>query len=83
MSPMESPLDKIKGKVKEVIKPPQPSKEEIREEIWKDLSDLYYKYNDPQQKHVFREVLKEICEKIGEDKWHNVYQKLYRDREST
>ncbi|MBD3172664.1 hypothetical protein GF326_09345 [Candidatus Bathyarchaeota archaeon] len=72
----------FKGKVKEVIDQILPSGEvelmDIKEEIWHDLSALYYKYEDEDQKKAFREVMHEICEKISDGKWENVYKKLYR-----
>ncbi len=71
----------FKVKVKEVIDQILPSGEveltEIKEEIWTDLSALYYKYEDKDQKKAFREVMYDICEKINDDKWDSVYRKLY------
>jgi len=51
--------------------------EGIKKEVWKDLSSIYYKYDDSCQKRAFREVLHDINEKISEDKWDNIYKKLY------
>lgn len=72
----------FKGIVKDVIEQILPSSEveliDIKEEIWQDLSALYYKYEDETQKRAFREVMYEICEKIKEGKWDSVYKKLYR-----
>jgi len=70
--------DKVKEAFKNVFDPSSPSIDEIKEEIWCDLSHLYYKYEDPDQKRAFREVLNHIAEKIGESKWSSVYKKLYR-----
>jgi len=52
--------------------------EEIKAEVWKDLSDLYYKYDHEAQKKAFREIMYWISEKIQEDKWETVYHRLYR-----
>jgi hypothetical protein len=52
--------------------------EEIKEEVWRDLSALYYKYEDEDQKTAFREVMREISERIGQGRWELVYKKLYR-----
>ena len=45
----------LKGIVKEVIEQILPSSEvelvDIKEEIWQDLSALYYKYEDEDQKN--------------------------------
>ncbi|RLG27832.1 hypothetical protein DRN98_10395 [Methanosarcinales archaeon] len=73
----------FKGIVKEVLDQILPGGEvdinEIREEVWRDLSALYYKYEDEAQKKAFREVMSEIAEKIGEGRWDSVYKKLYRE----
>ena len=59
-----------------------PSKEtnlqNIKDEVWADLSALYYKYEDSDQKRAFREVVREISQKITEDRWQTVYKKFYR-----
>ncbi len=72
----------LKNMVKDVVNHILASSEvdisEIKDEIWKDLSDLYYKYEDEDQKRAFREVMHEISEKINDGKWENVYRKLYR-----
>jgi len=72
----------LKGIVKEVIDQILPPSEvelnTIKEEIWTDLSALYYKYEDEEQKKAFREVMQDICEKISQGKWDAVYGKLYR-----
>ena len=72
----------FKGMVKEVIDqilpPSDVELEAIKEEIWVDLSSLYYKYEDEVQKKAFREIMQEICDKISQGKWESVYKKLYR-----
>jgi hypothetical protein len=72
----------LKGIVKDVIDqilpPGEVELETIKEEIWGDLSSLYYKYEDEGQKKAFREVMQEICEKLSQDKWDAVYRKLYK-----
>ncbi len=50
----------------------------IKNEVWVDLSAVYYKYEDEDQKKAFREVVYEISEKITEGKWNAIYKKLYR-----
>jgi hypothetical protein len=76
---------KIKVRVKEVIDqilPPSDIElEEIKDEIWNDLSSLYYKYEDEDQKRAFRVVMQEICEKMNQGKWDSVYRKLYRSEQ--
>jgi hypothetical protein len=72
----------LKGIVKDVIDQILPPSEvelaTIKEEIWGDLSALYYKYEDEEQKKAFREVMQEICEKLGQGKWDAIYRKLYK-----
>jgi len=72
----------FKGMVKDVIDQILPSAEveltDIKDEIWHDLSALYYKYEDEDQKKAFREVMYEISDRITEGKWDSVYKKLYR-----
>lgn len=71
----------FRGVVKEVIDQILLSNEveleSITEEIWRDLSVLYHKYEDEEQKRAFREVMHEICEKISQGKWDSVHKKLY------
>lgn len=50
----------------------------IKSEVWADLSAVYYKYEDEDQKKAFREVVHEISDKITEGKWNAIYNKLYR-----
>ena len=70
---------KVKEVIDQILPPTEVELEEIKEEIWQDLSNLYYKYEDLDQKKAFREVMQEIAEKIINDKWENVYKKLYRE----
>jgi hypothetical protein len=72
----------FKGMVKEVIDqilpPSDVELEAIEEEVWADLSALYYKYEDEVQKKAFRNVMQDICDKMSQGKWDSVYKKLYR-----
>ena len=72
----------LKGMVKDVIDqilpPSEVELETIKEEIWADLSALYYKYEDEEQKKAFRAVMQDICEKLSQGKWDTVYRKLYK-----
>ena len=72
----------FKGMVKEVIDqilpPSDVELEAIKEEVWADLSALYYKYEDEIQKKAFRQVMQDICDKMSQGKWDSVYKKLYR-----
>ncbi len=79
----QEPLDVFKEAIREVIAKVLPSPEidieEVKEEVWADLSRIYYKYEDEAQKKAFREVMREISEKIQDDKWETVYKKIYRE----
>jgi hypothetical protein len=72
----------LKDKVREILEEILPSGdvelEVIKKEIWRDLSALYYRYEDNKQKDAFRNVMYDICEKISEGNWGLVYQKIYR-----
>lgn len=78
------PLETLKNKVKEVVTKALDADidlDEFKEEVWNDLSAIYYKYETEEQKRAFREVMYEICEKIKEGKWDSVYNKLYREEQ--
>jgi len=71
-------FDRFKRFVSEVIPPVEVNMEEVKGEIWTDLSALYYKYEDEVQKKAFRNVMQDICDKMSQGKWDSVYKKLYR-----
>jgi biotin-(acetyl-CoA carboxylase) ligase len=78
------PLETLKNKVKEVVTKALDADidlDEFKEEVWNDLSAIYYKYETEEQKKAFREVMYEICEKIKESKWDSVYKRLYREEQ--
>jgi hypothetical protein len=83
VSPEDSTISKIKDKMEDVvekIKPESPTEDEIKEEIWYDLSVLYYKYNDSIQKSAFREIFEDISKKIQSGDWTSIYRKLHRKK---
>jgi hypothetical protein len=51
--------------------------ETIKQDVWNDLSAVYYKYEDDAQKRAFREIISDISEKVNQGKWDRVYKKLY------
>ena len=53
------------------------SMESVRQEVWRDLSRVYYKYEDGAQKRAFREILSEVSEQISDGNWNSVYRKLH------
>jgi hypothetical protein len=77
------PIDALKEAILDVISKILPSLEvdpnEVKDEVWTDLSRIYYKYEDETQKKAFRDIMKEISEKIQDDKWETVYKKIYRE----
>jgi hypothetical protein len=70
----------LKHLVDDVLLPHEVDEVAIRDEIWSDLSEIYYKYDDNRQKRLFREILTEIAEKINEDKWGTFYRKIYKTK---
>ena len=52
--------------------------DEVKEEIWRDLSAVYYKYDDDHQKKAFRRVVRDISGLLGDGKWRSVYSKIHR-----
>ena len=79
------PLDSLKEMIRAAIIKIFPSTkvelEEIKDEVWADLARIYYKYEDEAQKRAFREVMKEISDKMLDDKWETVYKKIYREEQ--
>ena len=53
------------------------SMESVRQDVWRDLSRVYYKYEDGAQKRAFREILSEISDRLNDGNWRSVYRKLY------
>jgi len=73
---------KIKGLASRILSPVRVEMNCMKDEVWVDLSRIYYKYEDIVQKQAFREVLLELSEKINEGNWESVYKKLYRIEQS-
>ncbi len=75
-------LTRIKKRIGKFIRDAIPSHpvflQEVKSEVWKELSQIYYKYEDSHQKRTFREVLSEISVSINDGNWGTVYGKLYR-----
>lgn len=74
-------LNRAKQVIVNIIPANETNIEEMKREVWTDLSHVYYKYDVNGQKKAFREVAQEIAEKITEGKWNNIYQKLYRSEQ--
>ena len=70
-------LGGIRRYLSKVIPPSKMDLELDKSEVWSDLSAIYYKYEDSDQKRAFREVIREISDNVKEGKWQNVYKKLY------
>lgn len=56
----------------------EPNVDEVKEEIWRELSAVYYKYDDDHQKKAFRQVVQDISGRLGDGKWRSVYTKIHR-----
>lgn len=74
----ESLREKVKEVVENILPASDPDLEEIKEDIWVDLANLYYKYDDEVQKRAFREIMYDISDKIQKGEWKSVYNKLYK-----
>lgn len=76
-------FEEIKEKIREALSRILPSTdfeiEELKEEVWRELANLYYKFEVDEHKKAFREVMAEISDKISNGKWETVYKKLYRE----
>lgn len=70
--------DKVRESIVGMIPPIEEDIEEAKAEIWNDITALYYKFEVNIHKRGFREVMREISDKIKDDKWSSVYQKMYR-----
>jgi len=68
----------VKEVIDQILPPSDVELEIIKEEVWADLSALYYKYEDEVQKKAFRKAMQDICDKMSQGKWDSVYKKLYR-----
>ena len=81
--PAGGTLEVIRGKIKEtlvkIMPPNNVDIEEDKEEIWKELSVVYFKYDNEIWRQAFRKVMIELYEKIGEVKWDEIYDRIYRE----
>jgi hypothetical protein len=84
-SPVKTLLDTFQrnlGDIRKFFSRVIPSKtismETVRQDVWRDLSLVYYKYEDGAQKRAFREILSEVSERINDGNWDSVYRKLHR-----
>ena len=75
---IEDIVGRFRSFISKVIPPLEVDIKEVKEEIWTELSALYYKYEDGQQKRAFREITQEISKKMQDGDWEAIYNKLYR-----
>jgi hypothetical protein len=85
VNPVKTLLDTFQknlGNIRKLFSRVIPSKtismERVRQDVWRDLSLVYYKYEDGAQKRAFREILSEVSERINDGNWDSVYRKLHR-----
>ena len=74
---------KITAPASRILSPVRVEMSNMKDDVWVDLSRIYYKYEDMIQKKAFREVVLEMSEKINEGRWETVYKKLYRIEHSS
>lgn len=79
MTEFDALKERIREAIASILPPIKTDLDEVKDEVWTDLSRIYYKYDTEDQKRAFREVLKEIAEKIEDDQWPTVYKKIYRE----
>jgi len=70
-------MESIVAAIKNVLEQEVPLGE-IKEEVWQDLADIYYKYEDEIQKKAFREIMKEI----SDTEWRKIYSKIYAKKDT-
>jgi hypothetical protein len=70
-------LESVIKFVSKVVPLKRVNTETIKQDVWIDLSAVYYKYEDDAQKRAFREIISDISEKLNEGKWDRVYKRLY------
>jgi hypothetical protein len=82
--PLEQIMEKVKDTILKILPPPPINDfNEIKDEVWRDLSLIYYKYETEEQKRAFRDVLTDISDKMVDDKWETIYKKLYREEKKS
>ena len=59
-------LGGIRRYLSNVVPPSKIDLELDKSEVWSDLSAIYYKYEDSDQKRAFREVISEISDNVKE-----------------
>ncbi|MBL7167180.1 hypothetical protein ISS40_00755 [Candidatus Bathyarchaeota archaeon] len=84
--PASGTLEIIRGRIREtlvkIIPPDNIDIEEDKNEIWNELSIVYFKYDNEIWRQAFRKVMIELYEKIGEVKWDEIYNKIYREEKT-
>lgn len=73
--------EKIKEAIQKILPPVTIDLDEVKDEVWTDLSRIYYKYEDESQKRAFREIMKEIASKLDNGEWQVIYRKIYKEKE--
>ena len=68
----------IRKSISNIIPPITHDINEVQNEVWQDLSAVYYKYEDEFQKKAFRQVVADISKKIEAGNWNSIYKRLYR-----
>jgi len=50
-----------------------------KDEIWGELSLIYFKYDNEIWRQAFREVMIEVYDKISDVRWSEIYTKIYAE----
>ncbi|UCD45627.1 MAG: hypothetical protein JSV27_03840 [Candidatus Bathyarchaeota archaeon] len=79
----ETLKEKLRELMDQLLSPSEVELDDIKKEIWEDLSALYYKYEAEDQKRAFREVMYEITDRINKGKWDSVYKRIYRQEQKS
>lgn len=75
---LQKKLSNIRKFFSQVIPSKTINMEMVKQDVWRDLSAVYYKYEDNSQKRAFREIMSEVGDRINDGNWDSVYRKLHR-----
>jgi hypothetical protein len=84
--PKNGSLDILTGRIGETLTRIFPSREVDLEgekkEVWKELSMIYFKYDDDTWRKAFREIMIYLFDQISESKWDEIYNKMYSEKKA-
>jgi len=81
--PAGGSLDLIRGALRDTLTRIMPQNEQDieleKDEIWGELSLIYFKYDNEIWRQAFREVMIEVYDKISDVRWSEIYTKIYAE----